>query len=241
MAVCVFFGTFARTDMPGDIMGGANFMAYFPFFADIEGMKWLIAGGGGVALRKVRDLLPYGAVIEVVSPDMCPGLDALAQDNAYTDVLKLTRKEFGDRDLDGADFVIAATSEPGLNSRISALCRSKRIPVNVVDVKEECSFIFPSIVRDGPVVVGISTGSMSPVIARYLKARIQSAMPDSLGELTARLGSYRKTVKDLFPDSPQVRSALFYELAEEGLSHNGCLTQEQAQIIINRKLEQKHE
>ena len=46
MAVCVFFGTFARTDMPGDIMGGANFMAYFPFFADIEGMKWLIAGGG---------------------------------------------------------------------------------------------------------------------------------------------------------------------------------------------------
>ena len=96
MAVCVFFGTFARTDMPGDIMGGANFMAYFPFFADIEGMKWLIAGGGGVALRKVRDLLPYGAVIEVVSPDMCPGLDALAQDNAYTDVLKLTRKEFGE-------------------------------------------------------------------------------------------------------------------------------------------------
>ena len=72
MAVCVFFGTFARTDMPGDIMGGANFMAYFPFLADIEGMKWLIAGGGGVALRKVRDLLPYGAVIEVVSPDMCP-------------------------------------------------------------------------------------------------------------------------------------------------------------------------
>lgn len=66
-------------------------------------------------------------------------------------------------------------------------------------------------------------------------------MPDSLGELTARLGAYRKTVKDMFPDSPQVRSALFYELAEEGLSHNGCLTQEQAQIIINRKLEQKHE
>lgn len=111
----------------------------------------------------------------------------------------------------------------------------------MVDVKEECSFIFPSIVRDGPVVVGISTGGMSPVIARYLKARIRSVMPDSLGELTTRLGAYRETVKDLFPDSPRVRSALFYELAEEGLSHNGCLTREQAQIIINRKLEQEHE
>ena len=241
MAVCVFFGTFARTDMPGDIMGGANFMAYFPFFADIEGMKWLIAGGGGVALRKVRDLLPYGAVIEVVSPDMCPGLDALAQDNAYTDVLKLTRKEFGDRDLDGADFVIAATSEPGLNSRISALCRSKRIPVNVVDVKEECSFIFPSIVRDDPVVVGISTGGMSPVIARYLKARIREAIPEGLGALTARLGGYREQVKALFPHSPAVRSAVFYELAQEGLEHGCCLTDTQAEIFINRKREQEHE
>ena len=153
MAVCVFFGTFARTALSGDRMGGANFMAYFPFFADIEGMRWLIAGGGSVALRKVHDLLPYGAVIEVVSPDMSPGLDEMAQDIAYTDTLKLTRREFEDRDLDRADFVIAATSEPGLNSRISVLCRSKRIPVNVVDVKEECSFIFPSIVRDGPVVV----------------------------------------------------------------------------------------
>ena len=79
MAVCVFFGTFARTDLSGDRMRGANFMAYFPFFADIEGMRWLIAGGGGVALRKVRDLLPYGAVIEVVSPDMSPDLNEMAK------------------------------------------------------------------------------------------------------------------------------------------------------------------
>ena len=43
-------------------------LAYFPFFADIEGKKWLIAGGGEVACRKVRDLIPYGAVIQVVSP-----------------------------------------------------------------------------------------------------------------------------------------------------------------------------
>ena len=207
MAVCVFFGTFARTDMPGDIMGGANFMAYFPFFADIEGMKWLIAGGG-VALRKVRDLLPYGAVIEVVSPDMSPDLNEMAKDSAYADTLKLTRRAFEDRDLDGADFVIAATSEPGLNSRISALCRSKRIPVNVVDVKEECSFIFPSIVRDGPVVVGISTGGMSPVIARYLKARIQSAMPDSLGELTARLGARPRSVQPCFTSWRRKGSAI---------------------------------
>ena len=188
MAVCVFFGTFARTDMPGDIMGGANFMAYFPFFADIEGMKWLIAGGGGVALRKVRDLLPYGAVIEVVSPDMSPGLDEMAQDIAYTDTLKLTRREFEDRDLDRADFVIAATSEPGLNSRISALCRSKKDSCKCGGCEGGMFLYLPVHCAGRSCGGGNFYRRHEPVIARYLKARIQSAMPDSLGDLTAGWG-----------------------------------------------------
>ena len=82
---------------------------------------------------------------------------------------------------------------------------------------------------------------MSPVIARYLKARIREAIPEGLGALTARLGGYRAQVKALFPHSPAVRSAVFYELAQEGLEHGCCLTDTQAEIIINRKREQEHE
>ena len=140
-------------------------MAYFPFFADIEGKKWLIAGGGEVACRKVRDLIPYGAVIQVVSPCLSQGLLDMEQRSVYGDALSVARRVFEDSDVEDADFVIAATSDTALNNHISSLCRIKQIPVNVVDVKEECSFIFPSIVRDDPVVVGISTGGMSPVIA----------------------------------------------------------------------------
>ena len=216
-------------------------MAYFPFFADIEGKKWLIAGGGGVSLRKVRDLLPYGAIIRVVSTDLSAGLLELGADPVYRGRLTLSRRAFEDGDLLDADFVIAATSDQALNSHISAVCHRQGIPVNVVDVKEECSFIFPSIVRDGPVVVGISTGGASPVIARYLKARISRILPDNLGDLAQQLSGYRGRIKALFPHSPEVRSGLFYELAEKGLE-NGCrLTPEQAEIIINRKLEQDHE
>ena len=228
-------------------------MAYFPFFADIEGKKWLIAGGGEVACRKVRDLIPYGAVIQVVSPCLSQGLLDMEQSSVYGDALSVARRGFEDSDVEDADFVIAATSDTALNSHISSLCRMKQIPVNVVDVKEECSFIFPSIVRDdpvvvgistggmSPVVVGISTGGMSPVIARYLKARIREAIPEGLGALTARLGGYRAQVKALFPHSPAVRSAVFYELAQEGLEHGCCLTDTQAETIINRKREQEHE
>lgn len=216
-------------------------MAYFPFFAEIEGRKWLIAGGGGVSLRKVRQLLPYGALIRVVSPRMAEGLSELDRNGGYRDRLVLKQREYEDRDLLDADFVIAATSSQELNSHISVVCRSRRIPVNVVDVREECSFIFPSIVRDGPVVVGISTGGASPVIARYLKERIGEILPENLGPFTVQLGGYRERIKALFPHSPSIRSALFYELAEEGMKYNCSLTAEQAETIINRKLEQGYE
>lgn len=216
-------------------------MAYFPFFVDIEGKRWLIAGGGAVSLRKAGDLLPYGAVVQVVSPDMAAGLAELKACAEYGDRLQLCVRKFEDSDLEDADFVIAATSDSGLNSRISQMCRDRRIPVNVVDVKDQCSFIFPSIVRKEPVVVGISTGGMSPVIARYLKARIGTVIPGGLGPFTAQLGGYRERIKALFPDSPGIRSALFYELAEEGLRNDCRLTDEQADCIINRKLEQRNE
>lgn len=216
-------------------------MAYFPFFVDIEGKRWLIAGGGEVSLRKVRDLLPCGAAIQVVSPHMADGLAEMEGSGEYGDRLILVKREFKESDLADVDFVIAATSDAGLNSAVSAMCGDRGIPVNVVDVREECSFIFPSIVREGPVVVGISTGGMSPVMARYLKEKVRSVLPEDLGPFTVQLGGYRKRIKDLFPDSPKTRSALFYELAKEGLENRCRLTEEQAEIIINRKLEQEHE
>ena len=47
-------------------------MAYFPMFIDIEKKKCLVAGGGTVALRKVRVLLDFGAQITVVAPQIDP-------------------------------------------------------------------------------------------------------------------------------------------------------------------------
>lgn len=210
-------------------------MSYFPFFVDIEDKQWLIVGGGPVALRKAQDLLPYGAIVRVVAPAMNQGLKDMQGS------VELVERSFAEQDLEGMDFVVAATSDPSLNSRISEECRRRRIPVNVVDVKGECSFIFPSIVREGPVTIGISTGGMSPVIARWLKKRIGDSLPENLGVFTMELGAWRDRVKALFPSSPEVRSSLFYELAQAGLDNNGCLNPQTAETIIQRKLEQEHE
>ena len=118
-------------------------MAYFPFFMDIEGQRCLIVGGGIVACRKVEVLLDYGPEIVVVSPEMTDRMVRYGE--TADDKVTLLCREYQEEDLDGVDFVVAATADEELNRRISLVCRERRIPVNVVDVREECSFIFPAL------------------------------------------------------------------------------------------------
>lgn len=208
-------------------------MAYFPFFVDIEGQRCLIVGGGVVACRKVEVLMDYGPDILVVSPEMA---ERMEQDrDASKGKVRLLYRDFVEGDLDGVDFVVAATADEGLNRRISLLCKARRIPVNVVDVKEECSFIFPSLIKDQDITVGISSGGSSPTITQYLKKAFQAAIPDGFGALARQLGAYRELVKSRV-DSLPVRTAIFKEMVSEGIRQGGTFTREQAEALIDRKL-----
>lgn len=192
-------------------------MAYFPFFVDIENQDCLIAGGGMVALRKVEVLIGYGPRITVVSPVMEAELEAAA---ASEERITLVRRGFSAEDLENRDFVIAATDDEELNRRISELCRARRIPVNVVDVQLECSFIFPSIVREGDIVVGISSGGKSPTVTQYLKKQVREGIPEGYGRLVEQLGEYRDYVKAQVADVAD-RTVIFRRMVDVGREH-GC-------------------
>ena len=116
-------------------------------------------------------------------------------------------------------------------------CRERRIPVNVVDVREECSFIFPALIKDEDITVGISTGGSSPTIAQFLKAKFRAAIPEGFGRLAAELGTYRELVKERVPVL-SVRTEIFKEMVEEGIRQGGMFTREQAEQLIDRKLEE---
>lgn len=208
-------------------------MAYFPFFVDIEGRRCLIVGGGVVACRKVEVLMDYGPDILVVSPEMAERMERDCE--ASKGKVRLLYREFAEEDLEGADFVVAATADEELNRRISALCRERRIPVNVVDVKDECSFIFPSLIKDGDITVGISSGGSSPTITQYLKKAFRAAIPEGFGGLARQLGGYRELVKSRV-DSLPVRTEIFKEMVSEGIRQGGTFTREQAELLIERKL-----
>ena len=87
--------------------------------------------------------------MRVIAPEAEEEIAALAEMGRISYEARACAPE----DVDGADFVIAATSDEGLNRAISRRCKSLRIPVNVVDVQEECSFIFPALVKDGDIVL----------------------------------------------------------------------------------------
>ena len=112
-------------------------MAYFPMFIDIEKKKCLVAGGGTVALRKVRVLLDFGAQITVVAPQIDPQILQL------TGNVCVKERTFEPEDLKECVLVVAATDDVTENHRIARMAQKKHIPVNAVDQQEDCSFIFP--------------------------------------------------------------------------------------------------
>lgn len=193
-------------------------MAYFPFFVDLEGQRGLIVGGGTVALRKAEKLLPYGPALTVVAPEPVSELAALP--------VELTRREFQPEDLDRADFVIAATDNEEENHRISALCQERKIPVNVVDDKEACSFLFPALVRRGNLSVGVSTGGSSPTAAIWLKEQIEGLLPEQTEEILTWLEEQRPILKERLPDQ-RARAACFARLFAACLALGRPLTEQE--------------
>jgi uroporphyrin-III C-methyltransferase/precorrin-2 dehydrogenase/sirohydrochlorin ferrochelatase len=166
-------------------------MQYFPAFFDLTAQKVLIVGGGEVALRKLALLTRSGAKVTVVAPQMLPEFSEQAADGKIRAVLR----EFVPDDLDGARLVIVATARRAVNRWIAALSEARRIPVNVVDDREASRFIVPALIDRDPVLVAISTGGASPVLARRLRERLEALIPKRFGELALWLQALRRAAR----------------------------------------------
>lgn len=200
-------------------------MAYFPFFMDISGGDGLIVGGGRVALRKIEKLLPYEPRLTVCAKTFLPEIEAIPG-------LTLVQGPFVPTLIEGKLFVISATNDNELNSKIAALCREKRIPVNVVDDREKCTFLFPALVKRGPLSVGISTGGASPSGAVHWKREIDRLIPQDAGELLDYLDGLRETVKEAVPDEKR-RSEVFAALFDACKSDGWPLPEERLEKLLN--------
>ena len=133
----------------------------------------------------------------------------------------MIRREYRTEDLDEVDYVIAATGIREINDKVCREAKQRRIPVNVVDDPENCDFIFPSVVRRGRMVVGVSTGGAGPRVAVRLRKQIEEMLPEDIEEILDILARERIRAKKEIPDPVQRRKYLM-DLADRllaGLKH----------------------
>lgn len=170
-------------------------MAYFPMYIDISDRKILVVGGGMTAYRKITKLAMFDAKISVVSRKFIEELRDLADVSSDID---LVEKEFEETDITGEyALIIGATDQRDVNERISREAQRLGIPVNIVDDKELCTFIFPAIYKSGDVVAGITSGGKGPLVSQYVRQTLEETLPETLGDMNDRLGELREQARSL--------------------------------------------
>lgn len=187
-------------------------------FIDIDKKNCLVAGGGTVALRKVRVLLDFGACVTVVAPEIHPEIQALSGHG-----VQFFERMFVPEDLGGCTLVVAATDDTAQNHAIAQLAKQAGIWVNAVDQQEDCSFIFPSYVRKQNLVGAFSSAGNSPVITQYLKETVKDVLTQELGQINEYMGSIRPQVKELTGTEP-VRRQIYQTVLKR------LLTEEKTQL-----------
>jgi len=186
-------------------------MDYFPLFTKLVDAPCLIIGGGAVAARKAAALARAGARITIISPVVSSNLQGLIESKQFAHA----ERDYQHGDIDGQyRLVIAATNNAGVNREVAKQAHSLFILVNVIDAPELCSVILPSIIDRDPVIVAVSSGARSPVLARLLRARLETLVPARYGRLAELIAKFRSKVKEKIT-VPQARRG-FWENTLQG-------------------------
>ena len=185
-------------------------MQALPIFFNIKNRHCVVIGGGDVAMRKVSMLLKASAAITLYSPEICHEL----QDLADMQKIKYVQTNFEPSQLAGACMVIAATDDEAVNMAVSIAAKAQNIPVNVVDAPDLCTFTMGSIIDRSPVVIAISSEGNAPVLARYIRAKIETMLPATYGRIADIAGEFREAVKAKFGSTQGRR--IFWEGVLQG-------------------------
>jgi len=160
---------------------------YLPVFHDVLGASVLVVGAGAVGTRKIEALLAGGARVTVVAKEFSTAVE----ERAARGDLALLPGTFHPDQMEEAELVFAATPDRALNRRVSAEARRRRIPVNVADSPEECTFLLPAVLRGVEFTVAISTGGRHPGAAKAMRKFLE----DHRAEISVRLERGRRRVR----------------------------------------------
>ncbi|WP_164716635.1 precorrin-2 dehydrogenase/sirohydrochlorin ferrochelatase family protein [Paenibacillus whitsoniae] len=181
----------------------------YPIMASLTGSRCLVIGGGQVAERKVRSLLNAGAHVTVIAAEFSEGLAGLSG-------VVLRRETFNVQTLDEAGvylLLVAATNDKEVNARIARYAMERSMLINVVDQPELSTFIMPSVVRRGKLVIAVSTAGASPSAARRIVKEIDAAYGEEYEMYLDFLSRVRLLVQERVTNK-EARQKLFKEMLD---------------------------
>ncbi len=188
---------------------------YHPVYLHLTGRAITLVGGGFVAIEKLNSLIPTGARITVVSPEISPEVQAWVSEGTITWI----PRAFEPRDIDGAFMVIAATNNPEVNAWVYKLGNAAQKLTNSVDDPVNCNFIMAAIAKSGPMQVAISSAGCSPALAQRVRNRIVSEiLTENVGALAEFLGDRRPEVKATLP-SYKIRQRFWEQVIDSKVPH----------------------
>ena len=176
-------------------------MKFYPAYLDLRGRPCLVIGGGSVAERKALSLIEAGAEVTIVSPSLTSRLNELSVSGKITH----RQKNFDEQDLAGEALVVAATGSPDVNVFAARACKKRHILVNVAAPPEESTFIVPSLVERGELLIAVSTAGASPALAKRIRQELERQYGTEYELFLEKLSAIRARVQETVPDEQERR------------------------------------
>jgi precorrin-2 dehydrogenase/sirohydrochlorin ferrochelatase len=187
-------------------------MRYYPINLDVQNRECLVVGGGGVGERKVKTLLECGALVTVITTDATESLQTLASERR----IDLRTREYEPSDMEAKYLVIGATDSEEVNEKISKDAAKRGLLCNIADRPAACSFVLPAIVRQGDLLIAISTSNKSPAVARRIRQTLEKEFGPEYAVLLNLMGAIRQKLLSE-AKSPEAHKRMFEQLLDEGL------------------------
>ena len=170
---------------------------------DCSGLTHLVLGSGPLAAARCAKSVEAGANPTILASPQAVIHYTLAK-LVEEGKVRWIQRDFEDSDLktlgrDEVDNVVDAVfvtigSKSPFSRHVSTLCRRLRIPVNVVDAPNLCSFTLLTTHSDGPLQIGITTSGRGCKLASRIRREIVSSLPSNFGEAIDRLGTIRRRI-----------------------------------------------
>ncbi|HEY9063040.1 MAG TPA: bifunctional precorrin-2 dehydrogenase/sirohydrochlorin ferrochelatase [Pseudobacteroides sp.] len=186
-------------------------MPSFPLFVDLKGKKCIVVGGGKVASRKIEMLDRFNGDIVVISPEITYSINTLKESGKLTHISRFYKPS----DIKDAFMIIAATSDESVNELIYNDAVNHGVLVNVVDDPKRCTFFFPSLVKRGDLVIGISTSGGYPALSKHIRKKLDNIIDDNINEeVISYLKEFRKKVI-LEIQNAELKASILNNIIEE--------------------------